>query len=100
MCAEQRPLCAATDSATAGTDARELLDADAVVDRRHRRAAVLFGELDAHQAERGELRQQLRRKLLRLVPLHDVGTHLRFGELAHRAAQQLLLFGGTEVHSR
>ena len=40
------------------TDAGELLDADAVVDGRHRRAAVLLGKLDAHQAERRELRQQ------------------------------------------
>ena len=32
-------------------------------------------------------------KVLRLVPLHDVGADLGFGELAHRPAQQLLLFG-------
>jgi len=29
-----------------------------------------------------------------------VGTHLRFGELAHGPAEDLLLFGGSEVHSR
>ena len=37
MCAVHSPLCAATDSAIAGIDARQLLDADAVVDRRHAR---------------------------------------------------------------
>ena len=37
MCDAQSPLCAATDSAIAGTDARDLFDADAVVHRRHRR---------------------------------------------------------------
>ncbi len=79
-------------------DARELFDADAVVDGRHPGAAVLLGELDAHQAERGELRQQIHRKLLRLVPLHHVRPHLGFRELAHRAAQELLLLGEAKVH--
>ena len=79
-------------------DARELLDADAVVDRRHPRAAVLLRELDAHQPERGQLRQQLDGKVLRLVPLHDVRPDLGFGELADGAPQQLLLVGQTEIH--
>ena len=82
----------------AGIDARQLLDADAVVDGRHAGAAVLLGKLDAQQAERGQLRHQLDRKMLRLVPLADVRTHFGFGELAHAAAQQLLLLGRTEVH--
>ena len=59
----------------AGIDAGELLDADAVVDRAHAGAAVRLGELDAHQPELGELGQQLLRKVLGLVPLHDVGTN-------------------------
>jgi hypothetical protein len=82
----------------AGIDPRDLLDADAVVDRRHRRAAVLFGELDAHQAERAELRHQLPRKVLVLIPLADVRTDFGFRELADRAAQQLLLVCRTKVH--
>ena len=98
MCAEQRPLCAATDSASAGIDARELLDADAVVERRHAGAAVLLRELDAEQPERRELRHQLDRKMLRLVPLADVRADFGLGELADGAAQQLLLFGQPEVH--
>ena len=36
--------------------------------------------------------------MLRLVPLHDVRPHLGFRELAHGAAQQLLLFGRAKVH--
>ena len=79
-------------------DARELFDADAVVDRRHAGAAVLLGELNAQQAERRQLRHQFDRKVLRLVPLADVGPDFGFRELAHAAAQQLLLFGRTEVH--
>ena len=57
MCAEQRPLWAATLSATAG-HAGQLFEAQAVVDRRHRGAAVGLGELDAHQPERGHLRHE------------------------------------------
>ncbi len=36
--------------------------------------------------------------MLRLVPFAHVRADFSFGELAHGAAQQLLLFGGTEVH--
>ena len=72
-------------------DARELLDADAVVDRRHRRAAEFFRELNAHQSERGELREQLAWELLRLVPLARVRPQLGFGEFADAAPQQLLI---------
>ena len=82
----------------AGIDARQLLDADAVVDRRHAGAAVLLGKLDAHQAERGQLRHQLGGKVLRLVPLAHVRADFGLGELADAAAQQLLLFGQAEVH--
>src|SRR5262249_7373822 len=81
------------------TDARQLFDADAVVDGRHRGPAVPFVELDARQPERGELRQQIHRELLRLVPLHHVRTDLGFGELAHATAQDLLLIRWAEVHS-
>ena len=77
---------------------RELFDADAVVDRRQRRAAVLFGELHAGEPERRELRQEIGRKLLGLVPLHDVWTDLRLREFADRPAQQFLLLSRAEIH--
>ena len=48
-------------------DARELLDADAVVDGRHAGAAVFLGKLDAHETERGELRDS-RREMPALRP--------------------------------
>ena len=81
-------------------DARQLFDADAVVERRHPGAAVRLGHLDAHQPERGQLRQQVRRKRLRLVPLHDVRTDLGLGELADRAAQELVIGRRTKIHAR
>ena len=76
------------------TDARQLLDADAVVDRRQRGAAVLLGELDARSSpSAASFGSRSIGKLLRLVPLHDVRANLGFRELADRPAQQLLLFG-------
>ena len=81
-------------------DARELFDTQAVVDGRHAGAAVLLGPLDAEQAERRELRHQLDGKMLRLVPLPDVRTHLGLRKLAHGAPEQLLLLGQPEVHIR
>ena len=58
----------------------------------------VFGHLDARQAQRGELRPQIERKRLRLVPLHDVRPDLGLGELADGAAQELLLARRAEVH--
>ena len=79
-------------------DARELLDADAVVDRRHAGAAVGLGKLDAQEPERGELRDELDRKVLRLVPLHHVRADLGFREFAHAAPEQRLFLGETKIH--
>ena len=82
----------------AGIHARQLLDADTVIDGRHGRAAVGLGKLDAQQPERGQLRHQLDWKVLLLIPLTDVRADFGFRELTHRAAQQLLLFCRTEIH--
>ncbi len=76
----------------------QLLDADAVIDRRHRRAAVLLGKLDPHQPQRREARKELGRKVLRVVPLAHVGTDLAFREFADAAAKQLLVVTEAEVH--
>src|SRR4029079_2542917 len=79
-------------------DARELFDADAVVDRRHAGAAVFLGELNPHQAQRGHLRNQLCGKMLGVVPLADVRLDLSLGELANGLTEELLFVGETEVH--
>src|SRR5207244_5367997 len=81
-------------------DAREPLEADAVVDRRHPGAAVPLGELDAEQAERGELRHQLDREVLIVIPLADVRTDFGLREFADAAPQQLLLLAQPEVHEQ
>ncbi len=79
-------------------DARQFLDADAVLDRGHRGPAVFLVELDAHQAERRHLRDKRPRKRLNRVPFAHERADLGLGELADGAAQHLLLLGGTEVH--
>ena len=79
-------------------DARELLQAEAVVDGGHPGAAPLLGELNPHQAQVGQLRDERARKLLRLVPLAHERTDLAFGELADRLPQQLLFVGELEMH--
>ncbi len=79
-------------------DARELFQAEAVVDGGHPGAAPLLGELNPHQAQLGQLRDECAREFLRLVPLAHEGTDLAFGELADRLPQQLLLVGELEMH--
>src|SRR5262245_41327318 len=79
-------------------DAGELLDAEAVVHRRHRCAAVAIGKLNAHQPELSELRQECRRELLCLVPLAYMRTQLGLSKLANAAAQELLLVSELDVH--
>ena len=81
-----------------GIDARQFLDADAVLHRGHARAAVGLGDLDAHQPEFGQPRQQFQREVLRLVPFHDVRADLRLGELPDRPPKQFVLVARSKVH--
>src|SRR5207249_7655585 len=77
--------------------AGELLHDDRVVERRQARAAVLGGPDDAHQAEGPQLREDLARELLLLVPFPRVRGQLRLGELADRLLEELLLFAPAEI---
>src|SRR5262249_32801973 len=82
----------------ARTDARDLLDADAVIERAHAGAAVGLGDLNAHQPQVRQLFDQLERKMLRLVPLHDVRPNLGLGKFADAASEELLFGRETEIH--
>ena len=79
-------------------NARKLFDDRDVLDVTHPRAAVLFGEDDAHKALLGELRQQLHEEVLRLVPLAHVRRDLALGEFAHAHLYLPLIFVQLEVH--
>ena len=54
-------------------------------------AAVLLGERNPHQAQRAELGDDLIWKRLRAIELLGHRRHLALGELAHRAADQLVV---------
>ena len=73
-------------------DPRQLLDRK----RRHedaaRRPAVLLGDLDPHEPQLEELRDQLREESPRLVHLRDMGGDFRLGEFTDGRAEQLLFF--------
>ena len=82
-------------------DPGQFLERQAVGHRGHAGAAVGLGDLDAHQPEIGELGQQIRREVLRLVPGANVGPDLPIGELAHAPGEQHLVFGQRHVeHGR
>ena len=83
----------------AGVDARELLHHDRVVQGGHPGAAVFRGPDHAHEAELAELREDLARELLLLVPFARVRTDLRLRELPDGLLEELLLLGKAEVQS-
>ena len=81
-------------------DARKLLDRDRVRDRVGAGAAVLLGNRDSHQSELGEGGDELVREALLAVELLRDGRNARLRELAHCAAQQLLLVAQLVVHAK
>ena len=78
-------VCAATVIANGGVDPRELLDRDRVGERVAARAAPLLGERDAHQAELGQLRDELVGEAVLAVELLGDGRDSLLGELADGA---------------
>ena len=87
------------DESHGAIDARELLDGDGVFDVAESRAAVRFREDDAQQAEIGQLGNDFEGKVRGFVPLHDVRSDFRLGEIAHGALELVLLVGEGEVHA-
>src|SRR5438270_388740 len=83
----------------AAVDDAELLDHIDVVDVRKMRAAILVGNRHAEHSELARFAEDVSRKMLRLVPLHQVRLDLALGELAHHLLDLLLLFGQAEVHA-
>ena len=86
-------------SADRRIDAREFLDAEAVVDGRHAGPAVLLWKLDAEQPEVGELRKELRWEALGLVPGHDVRPDVCVREFSQTPPQHELFVAEPEIHS-
>ncbi len=78
-------------------DPGQLFERDAVVHRRHAGAAVGVGNLNAHQREVGQRRQQFRREVLGVIPVAQVRPDLALGELADAAREQHVVFGEGQV---
>ena len=81
-------------------DTRQLLDRDRVGDGVGAGAAVLLRDGHAHEAELGELLDELVREPVLAVELAGDGRNPLLGELAHGAAQELVLGRQVEVHGR
>ena len=80
---------------------RQLLHDDRVVEgRRGPSPPYSAGQRDPHEAQLAELREDLARELLLLVPLARVGAKLRLGELADRLLEEPLLLAQAEVQER
>ncbi len=80
-------------------DARQFLDDDRVRDRIRARAAVFLGNRHAHEAELGELRDEVVREALLAVEVGRDGGDATLREVAHCLAEELLLLGEVEVQA-
>ena len=80
-------------------DPSQLLDGDRVRERVAAGAAVLLGDGDPHQPELGELGDELVREPVLAVELRGHRRHALERELAHGAADQLVLGREVEVHA-
>jgi hypothetical protein len=80
-------------------DARQLLDRDRVRERVGAAAAVLLRDRHPHQPELGHLHDELVREAMLAVELLRDRRDLFLGELAHGAADELVLGREVEVHA-
>jgi hypothetical protein len=81
-----------------GVSSRDLFHRQRVLDRASAGPAVLGRDEQPHQAELAHLLDVLGRERLVLVVLSGDGSDLALGELAHRAAEQLLILAEHDVH--
>ena len=77
---------------------RQLLEDERGVEPGQRRAADVFLDVNAAEAERRRLAQRLDRKGLVLVPVARMRHHLVAGELPRGRLEGALFFGEGEVH--
>ena len=84
--------------ANAGVRARELLEHEDVREEVRARAAVGLRHADAHQAELGQLREDLAREAVLAIPVGRVRRDLRVRELPRERLDLALVVGEREVH--
>src|SRR5262249_43162483 len=81
-------------------DTGNLFHDDRVVDITVSGAAERFGKYGAEHAQAAKFAKNIEREMLRLIPLHHVRTHLRFGEIADRLAELILFWGKSEIQTK
>ena len=84
--------------ADAGVRARELLEHEDVREEVRARTPVLLGDARSHQAELGELREELAREAVVAIPLGGVRLDLLAGEFARERLDLALLRAEVEIH--
>ena len=82
-----------------GADARDFFDDDGVADVVHARAAFVFGDGDAGEAEFGGFLEQGAGEVAGFVDFFGERLYFGFGEFADAFLQELLFFGEFEVHA-
>ena len=87
------------DYAGGSANARDFFDHDGVAGVIHARAAIVFGNGDAGEAEFRSFAEGFARKATGLVNFFRVRLYFRFGKLPHALPQQLLLFGQFQIHA-
>ncbi len=88
------------DDAGGSAGARNFLDHDGVGNVIHPRAAVIFRDGHAGQAQFRGLAENFAGIAAGLVVFARVRLHFRLGKFPHGALQQLLIFGEFQVHGR
>lgn len=81
------------DDGRCGIHRRQFFNSENCLEESPSRAAVVFRNLDAHQAEVEELPEEIRAKRGLFVHLADMGGDLLAREAAHGVAQEALIFG-------
>jgi hypothetical protein len=83
--------------ADTGVRARQLLEHEDVSEEVGSRTAVFLGHADSHQAELGQLTEQLAREAVVAIPVGGVGLDLLGAEIARQRLDLALLRSELEV---
>jgi len=75
-----------------GIDGRDLFDGENRLEKGPSRTTVFDGNLNAHQTEVKQLRNQLRVEVLLLVHGANLGRNIFLSKLAHRGTKELFFF--------
>ena len=99
-CARAEPVVRRDRQRNGGTHARELFDADAVVDARHRRIRRTPRRTGSPSARAPRASAAGPSGTPAPRPIHHVRAHLGFGKFTNRAPQDVLVLAQPKIHRR